>query len=130
MKSKNLAQSEIIDIANCTCADGIDVYVPDIGYPHVDLSFCNCSLGEAGVGSGGLSDTTAGAAGLALGVLTASQSVNTEVLSCHENCCKCNELSHECESEAAENTLYCINGRVQVFEDFCFAREGIAREYA
>jgi hypothetical protein len=122
MKSKNLAQSEIIDISNCTCSDGIDVYVPDIGYPSVDLSFCNCSEGVIGVGSGGLSDTTAGAAGLALGVLTASQSANQEVLTSHENYRKCNELSHECESEALENTLYCINGLVQVHEDFCFAR--------
>jgi hypothetical protein len=48
------------------------VYVPDIGFPNVDLN-CNCSLGELGIGNGALSDSVAGSAGIALGILTASQ---------------------------------------------------------
>lgn len=40
--------------------------VPDIGFPSVNLDFCNCTLEGAPEG-GGVASSTAGAAGLSLG---------------------------------------------------------------
>jgi len=67
------------------------VVVPDIGFPEVDLSFCNCSFAPGGGVGGSIADTVAGSAGLALGILSASHDQNNQLLSCNEDCCKCNE---------------------------------------
>jgi hypothetical protein len=76
-KPKTFAQSKKIDIDDCDIAGDYDIVVPDIGIPYVDLAFCNCSLPETNGTLGALSDSIAGAAGVALALSEGSQVAST-----------------------------------------------------